>query len=198
MFCVSKLWFLSLGFSIKSGYFLTFWNDQIFKQMASHAYLVTVCRVLITTVQLNIWPIVRLAAFAAAACRQALVPSLSVFSKDRTKAWQLGRLLVVVDVKEISFAEELVVAMVSTRPSKHYDMAGKIKSNLEHTCEKNINCWAVCIWWTGVKILKILPKTSIIIYMTFLCSDLCLTAKMIWTLFRFSWALFKRSLNHSL
>ena len=38
----------------------------------------------------------------------------------------------VVDVKEISFAEELVVAMVSTRPSKHYDMAGKIKSNLEH------------------------------------------------------------------
>lgn len=44
----------------------------------------------------------------------------------------------VVDVKEISFAEELVVAMVSTRPSKHYDMAGKIKSNLEHTCVKNI------------------------------------------------------------
>ena len=44
----------------------------------------------------------------------------------------------VVDVKEISFAEELVVAMVSTRPSKHYDMAGKIQSNLKHTCEKII------------------------------------------------------------
>ena len=70
------------------------------------------------------------------AADEPLVPSFSVFSKDWTKAWQLGRLLVVVDVKEISFAEELVVAMVSTRPSKHYDMAGKIKSNLEHTCVK--------------------------------------------------------------
>ena len=43
------------------------------------------------------------------AARRALVPSFSVFSKGWTKAWQLGRLPVVLDVEEISFAEEILL-----------------------------------------------------------------------------------------